>query len=189
MINMRLKIRLLEVKTTNFWACISRPDHVGMGTVYVITVHVWFHSPLLFHPSFWSIASYITSCVAEIQQHRADGRHNMISYILFLVIVLQSHPPIEWQRFTWVLYTTYNECFAFVQWGEYLHSLKDWMFHCTRLHLVEWNIPSFSSWKYSQHYTHKHSLFVYTWIPMSLKDFTHNVSPQTSFCINAHLEQ
>jgi hypothetical protein len=27
--------------------------------------------------------------------------------------------------------------------------------------LVEWNIPSFTSWKYSYHCTHKHSLFVY----------------------------
>ena len=28
--------------------------------------------------------------------------------------------------------------------------------------LVEWNIPSFTEWKYSYHCTHKHSLFVYT---------------------------
>jgi hypothetical protein len=27
--------------------------------------------------------------------------------------------------------------------------------------LVEWNIPSFTSWKYSYHWTNKHSLFVY----------------------------
>jgi hypothetical protein len=30
--------------------------------------------------------------------------------------------------------------------------------------LVEWNIPSFTSWKYSYHCTHKHSLFVYHYI-------------------------
>jgi hypothetical protein len=30
--------------------------------------------------------------------------------------------------------------------------------------LVEWNIPSFTSWKYSYHCTHKHSLSVYHYI-------------------------
>ncbi len=29
------------------------------------------------------------------------------------------------------------------------------------LHLIEWNFPSFNSWKFSYHCTHKHSLFVY----------------------------
>jgi hypothetical protein len=34
--------------------------------------------------------------------------------------------------------------------------------------LVEWNIPSFTSWKYSYHYIHKHSLFVYHAMPSKL---------------------
>ena len=34
--------------------------------------------------------------------------------------------------------------FSFVQWNEYFHSVKDEMFHLTRLRLVEWNISSFT---------------------------------------------
>ena len=51
--------------------------------------------------------------------------------------------------------------FSFVQWNKYFHSVKDEMFRSTRLRLVEWNISSFTSWKYLYHCTHKHSLFVY----------------------------
>ena len=51
--------------------------------------------------------------------------------------------------------------FSFVQWNKYFHSVKDEMYHSTRLRLVEWNILSFTSWKYLYHCTHKHSLFVY----------------------------
>ena len=39
--------------------------------------------------------------------------------------------------------------------------MKNWMYHSTRLCLVEWNISSFTSWKFLYHCTHKHSLFVY----------------------------
>ena len=48
---------------------------------------------------------------------------------------------------------------------EMFHStrrMKDEMYHSTRLCLVEWNISSFTSWKYLYHCTHKHSLFVYS---------------------------
>ena len=51
--------------------------------------------------------------------------------------------------------------FSFVQWNKYFHSVKDELFHSTRFRLVEWNISSFTSWKYLYHCTHKHSLFVY----------------------------
>ena len=51
--------------------------------------------------------------------------------------------------------------FSFVQWNKYFHSVKEEMYHSTRLRLVEWNISSFTSWKYLYHCTHKHSLFVY----------------------------
>ena len=51
--------------------------------------------------------------------------------------------------------------FSFVQWYKYFHSVKDEMHHSTRPRLVEWNISSFTSWKYLYHCTHKHSLFVY----------------------------
>ena len=51
--------------------------------------------------------------------------------------------------------------FKFVQWNKYFHSVKDEMYHSTRFRLVEWNISSFTSWKYLYHCTHKHSLFVY----------------------------
>ena len=53
--------------------------------------------------------------------------------------------------------------FSFVQWNKYLHSVKDEMFHSTRLHLFEWNISSFTLWKYLYHCFHKHSSFVYYW--------------------------
>ena len=36
--------------------------------------------------------------------------------------------------------------FAFVQWNKYFHSVKDEMFHSTRLRLDEWNISSLTSW-------------------------------------------
>ena len=51
--------------------------------------------------------------------------------------------------------------FSFVQWSKHFHSVKDEMFHSTRLRLVEWNISSFTSWKYFYRCTHKHSLFVH----------------------------
>ena len=51
--------------------------------------------------------------------------------------------------------------FSIVQWNKYFHSVKDEMYHLTRLRLIEWNISSFTSWKYQYHCTHKHSLFVY----------------------------
>ena len=60
--------------------------------------------------------------------------------------------------------------FSFVQWNKYFHSVKDEMYHSTRLRLVEWNISSFTSWKYLYHCTHKHSLFVY-WITMEYAVF------------------
>ena len=54
--------------------------------------------------------------------------------------------------------------FSFMQWNKYFHSEKDEMYHSTWLHLVEWNISSFTSWTYLYHCTHKHSLFVYCYI-------------------------
>ena len=51
--------------------------------------------------------------------------------------------------------------FSFAQWNKYFHSVKNEMYHSNRLRLVEWNISSFTSWKYLYHCTHKHSLFVY----------------------------
>ena len=59
----------------------------------------------------------------------------------------------------YMLYKT-NNVFSFVQWDKYFHSVKDEMYHSTRLRLVEWSISSFTSWKYLYHCTHKHSLFV-----------------------------
>ena len=50
--------------------------------------------------------------------------------------------------------------FSFVQWNKYFHSVKDEIYHSTRLRLVEWNISSFFSWKYLYHCTHKHSLLI-----------------------------
>ena len=47
--------------------------------------------------------------------------------------------------------------FSFVQWNKYFHSL------------VEWNISSFTSWKYLYHCTHKHSLFVYHLLKMKIR--------------------
>ena len=60
--------------------------------------------------------------------------------------------------------TVTTNVFSFMQWNKYFHSVKDEMFHSTWLHLVEWNISSFTSWKYLYHCTHKHSLFVYSLI-------------------------
>ena len=70
-------------------------------------------------------------------------------------------PDVKWQGSILVLYKTNNECFSFVQWNKYFHLVKDEMFHSTRRSRVEWNISSFTSWKYLYHCTHKHSLFVY----------------------------
>ena len=54
-----------------------------------------------------------------------------------------------------------NEC-LWVQWYKYFHEVKDEMFHSTRWSRVEWNISSFTEWKYLFHWTNekKHSLFV-----------------------------
>ena len=46
-----------------------------------------------------------------------------------------------------MLYKTNNECFSFVRWYSYFHSVKDGMFYSTRQNLC--------------HCTHNHSLFVY----------------------------
>ena len=43
----------------------------------------------------------------------------------------------------------------------YFHEVKDEMFHSTWLCLVEWNISSFTSWKYFYHCTYKHSFIYY----------------------------
>ena len=77
------------------------------------------------------------------------------------------------------LYKTNNECFSFVQWNKYFNSMKDEMYHSTRLSLVEWNISSFTSWKYLYHCTHKHSLFVYY--------ITHTKIPEIWLVNNCHL--
>ena len=52
-----------------------------------------------------------------------------------------------------------------MQWYEYFHEVKDGMFHSTRRSRVEWNIASFTEWKYSYHCTnikHIHYLFYMT---------------------------
>ena len=48
--------------------------------------------------------------------------------------------------------------FSFMHCNKYFHLVKDEMYHSTQLHLIEWNIPSFTSWKYLYHCTRKHSL-------------------------------
>ena len=45
---------------------------------------------------------------------------------------------------------TNNEC-LWVQWYKYFHEVKDEMFHSTRRSRVEWNISSFTEWKYLFH--------------------------------------
>ena len=81
-----------------------------------------------------------------------------------------------WAKFTYIfllnLFNKLNLCtsyikqimnvFSFVKWNKYFYFVKDEIFHSTRLHLSEWNISSFTSWKYLYRCTHKHSLFVYT---------------------------
>ena len=52
--------------------------------------------------------------------------------------------------------------FSFMQWNKYFHSVKDEMYLSSRLRLVEWNISSFTSWKYLYHCTHKHYLYTGT---------------------------
>ena len=57
--------------------------------------------------------------------------------------------------------------FSFVQWNKCFHSVKDKMFHSTRLRLVEWNTSSVSPHEnYMYHCNHKHSLFVYYFIKL-----------------------
>ena len=43
----------------------------------------------------------------------------------------------ELQKSRLMLYKTNNECFSFVRWYSYFHSVKDEMFYSTRLCLVE----------------------------------------------------
>ena len=43
----------------------------------------------------------------------------------------------ELQKSRMMLYKTNNECFSFVRWYSYFHSVKDEMFYSTRLCLVE----------------------------------------------------
>ena len=43
----------------------------------------------------------------------------------------------ELQKSRLMLYKTNNECFSFVRWYSYLHSVKDEIFYSTRLCLVE----------------------------------------------------
>ena len=65
--------------------------------------------------------------------------------------------------------------FSFVQWNKYFHSVKDELYHWTRLRLVEWNISSFTSWKYLYHCTHKHSLFVYYYMAKKETRWYHGI--------------
>ena len=63
--------------------------------------------------------------------------------------------------------------FSFVQWNKYFHSVNDEMYHSSQLSLVEWNISSFTSWKYLYHCTYKQSLFVHHASIFSYED-SHN---------------
>ena len=49
-----------------------------------------------------------------------------------------------------------------MQWYKCFNLVKDEMFHSTRQSRVEWNISSFTEWKYLFHCTNdKHSLFAF----------------------------
>ena len=62
-----------------------------------------------------------------------------------------------------IIYYTNNEC-LWVQWYKYFHEVKDEMFHSMRQSRVEWNISSFTEWKYLFHCTNEniHYLFYIT---------------------------
>ena len=54
---------------------------------------------------------------------------------------------------------TNNEC-LWVQWYKYFHEVKDEMFHSTRRSQVEWNISSFTEWKYLFHCTNEKTFII-----------------------------
>ena len=57
--------------------------------------------------------------------------------MLFIRRLLDIFSFSELQKSRLMLYKTNNECFSFVRWYSYLHSVKDEMFYSTRLCLVE----------------------------------------------------
>ena len=72
--------------------------------------------------------------------------------------------PVHLDSSIFKRYYTNNEC-LWLQWYKYFHEVKDEMFHSTRRSRVEWNISSFTEWKYLFHCTSEkniHYLFYIT---------------------------
>ena len=59
----------------------------------------------------------------------------------------------------YICWYTNNEC-LWVQWYKYFHEVKDEMFHSTRRSRVEWNISSFTKWKYLFHCTNEKTFII-----------------------------
>ena len=73
----------------------------------------------------------------------------LIGWIAFIILTIYR---IGWQY-------TNNEC-LWVQWYKYFHEVKDEMFHSTRRRRVEWNISSFTEWKYLFHCTNEKTFII-----------------------------
>ena len=91
---------------------------------------------------------------------------NMVSFVLLKKIYLTvKYKTNNWCFFCFVLFFVclfvfclfFVFCFVFCLF----FCLFVFFFICAMVRLVEWNISSFTSWKYVYHCTHKHSLFVY----------------------------
>ena len=57
--------------------------------------------------------------------------------MLFIRGMVDTFSFSELQKSRLMLYKTNNECFSFVRWYSYFHSVKDEMFYSTWLCLVE----------------------------------------------------
>ena len=57
--------------------------------------------------------------------------------MLFIRGMVDTYSISELQKSRLMLYKTNNECFSFVRWYNYFHSVKDEMFYSTRLFFVE----------------------------------------------------
>ena len=57
--------------------------------------------------------------------------------MLFIRGMVDTFSISELQKSRLMLYKTNNECFSFVRWYSYFHSVKDEMFYSTQLCLIE----------------------------------------------------